>query len=81
MQEYAQINVLILLFPASIPEMEHEVVASAQPDSMMPIIRKKESDYLGMFEYRREDEQQILKALVYGKFKAKITTRSGLFKS
>jgi hypothetical protein len=34
---------------------------------MMPMIRKKESDFMGMFEYRRDQEQQILRSLVYGK--------------
>ena len=37
-------------------------------NSNMPtVIRKKEHDYLGMFEYKKEQEQQILKALIYGK--------------
>ena len=34
-----------------------------KPD--MPMIRKKEHDYLGMFEYKKEAEGQILKALIY----------------
>ena len=32
----------------------------------MPVIRKKEHDFLGMFEYKKEAEQQVLKALIYG---------------
>ena len=39
----------------------------AAEDSDMPVIRKKEHDYLGMFEYKKEQEQQVLKALIYGK--------------
>uniref|UniRef100_A0A0K2VG83 Myosin 5 [Tribolium castaneum] n=1 Tax=Lepeophtheirus salmonis TaxID=72036 RepID=A0A0K2VG83_LEPSM len=31
----------------------------------MPVIRKKEHDYLGMFEYKKEHEQTIMKALIY----------------
>lgn len=38
----------------------------AAEDSDMPVIRKKEHDYLGMFEYKKEQEQQVLKALIYG---------------
>ncbi len=30
------------------------------------VVRKKETDYLGMFEYKRDQEQQVLKALIYG---------------
>jgi hypothetical protein len=50
-----------------VPELEHEIAIPDQPESMMPVIRKKESDFLGMFEYKREQEQAILKALIYGK--------------
>ena len=46
--------------------MENEITIPDQPESMMPVIRKKESDYLGMYEYKREHEQAILKALIYG---------------
>lgn len=53
---------------ASVPEIEPEISVSDQPESMMPVIRKKESDHLGMFEYRRDQEQAILKSLIYGKF-------------
>lgn len=34
--------------------------------SNLPVVRKKERDYMGMFEYRKEDEQIIVKHLVYG---------------
>lgn len=33
----------------------------------LPEIRKKEQHYLGMFEYKQEQEQHVLKALIYGK--------------
>ena len=49
------------------PELEHEVNVPDQPESMMPVIRKKESDHIGMFEYKRDQEHAILKALIYGK--------------
>jgi len=32
-----------------------------------PVVRKKAHDFLGMFEYKQMQEQQILKALIYGK--------------
>ena len=31
----------------------------------MPVIRKKEHDYVGMFEYKGDQLQQVLKALIY----------------
>ncbi|XP_067003336.2 unconventional myosin-Va [Anabrus simplex] len=31
----------------------------------LPVVRKKEREYLGMFEYRREDEQVIVKHLIF----------------
>eukprot|EP00095_Tigriopus_kingsejongensis_P008891 maker-scaffold566_size135349-snap-gene-0.26 protein:Tk08891 transcript:maker-scaffold566_size135349-snap-gene-0.26-mRNA-1 annotation:"myosin va" len=34
-------------------------------ESNLPVIRKKEHDYLGLFEYKKENEQLILKALIY----------------
>jgi hypothetical protein len=34
--------------------------------SNLPVVRKKERDYMGMFEYRKEDEQIIVRHLVYG---------------
>jgi hypothetical protein len=49
--------------PDAIP-MEQDA-AVAESDNM-PVIRKKESDYLGMYEYKKEREQEILKALIYG---------------
>ena len=63
---------LLLLFSASVPEIEHEITIPDQPESMMPMIRKKESDFMGMFEYRRDQEQQILRSLIYGKQSKKI---------
>lgn len=32
----------------------------------LPVVRKKERDYMGMFEYRKEDEHIIVKHLVHG---------------
>lgn len=39
----------------------------AQDQSAMPIVRKKDREYLGMIEYRKEDEQIIVSRLVNGK--------------
>ena len=61
-----------LPFLATVPDVhaleDNDTVSDrAEADSNMPVIRKKEHDFLGMFEYRAEQEQQILKALIYGK--------------
>lgn len=37
--------------------------------SNMPAIRKKERDYEGMFEFRKEDINIIIRHLVIGEFK------------
>jgi len=37
-----------------------------QFDSLLPVVRKKPSDFFGMFEYKKEHESQILRALIYG---------------
>jgi hypothetical protein len=42
------------------------VVLPQDQRSNLPVVRKKERDYMGMFEYRKEDEQNIVKHLVYG---------------
>lgn len=33
----------------------------------MPVIRKKDREYMGMFEYDRREEGTIIKVLIYGK--------------
>lgn len=38
--------------------------------SNMPVIRKKERDYEGMFEFRKEDINVIIRHLVFGEFRA-----------
>lgn len=35
----------------------------------MPLIKHKEVEYLGMFEYKKEDEPIIIKNLIYGKYR------------
>ncbi|PSN35591.1 Unconventional myosin-Va [Blattella germanica] len=35
--------------------------------SNLPVVRKKERDYMGMFDYRKEDESIIVKHLIYEK--------------
>ncbi len=59
---------------AALPEVSPmDVVGDLDPMRMsngpsdMPMVRKKEHDFLGMFEYKKEQEQQVLKALIYGK--------------
>lgn len=40
----------------------------SEKDSTLPnVMMKKERNYQGMFEYRIEDEQLIIKHLIYGK--------------
>jgi len=46
------------------------IVSSTQDGSNMPAIRKKERDYEGMFEFRKEDINVIIRHLVIGKFLA-----------
>lgn len=41
---------------------------TADNGSNLPVIRKKERDYEGMFEFRREDINVIIRHLVIGKF-------------
>ena len=45
--------------------VEGAVEQGAVESELMPVIRKKDHDYLGIFEYRKEQEEQILKALIY----------------
>lgn len=41
---------------------------TVESGEVMPIIRKKEREYMGMFEYDRRDEMQIIKVLIYGMY-------------
>lgn len=34
----------------------------------MPLVKHKEVEYLGMFEYKKEDEPLIIKNLIYGMY-------------
>ena len=45
--------------------LEGAVEQGAVESELMPVIRKKDNDYFGIFEYRKEQEEQILKALIY----------------
>ncbi|XP_063875803.1 unconventional myosin-Va-like isoform X5 [Scylla paramamosain] len=40
-------------------------VNTTNEGEVLPIIRKKEREYMGMFEYDRRDEMQIIRVLVY----------------
>nr|XP_027236108.1 unconventional myosin-Va-like [Penaeus vannamei] len=40
-------------------------VAATTEGEAMPVIRKKERDYMGMFEYDRREEMQIIRVLIY----------------
>lgn len=41
---------------------------AVESGEVMPIIRKKEREYMGMFEYDRREEMQIIKVLIYGMY-------------
>ena len=43
-------------------------VNTTNEGEVLPIIRKKEREYMGMFEYDRRDEMQIIRVLVYGRY-------------
>ena len=45
---------------------EVETRQQLNSESNLPVIRKKEHDFLGMFKYEKEREPQVLKALIYG---------------
>ena len=51
--------------PRSTAELQAKRV---QDQSAMPVVRKKDREYLGMFEYRKEDEQIIVSRLINGVF-------------
>jgi len=44
--------------------------------STMPIIRKKERDYEGMFEFRKEDINVIIRHLVIGKLQLFLSSQT-----
>ncbi|KAL4712141.1 hypothetical protein ACJJTC_011002, partial [Scirpophaga incertulas] len=48
------------------------------PMEVAPVTRKKEREYLGMFEYRRQDEAAIIKKLISGHPKWRVTLLPGL---
>ena len=39
---------------------------------MSPVVLKKEHDYLGLFEYTIQQEDQIMRALIYGEYSTQI---------
>lgn len=46
------------------------IVSNTHADgNNMPAIRKKERDYEGMFEFRKEDINVVIRHLVIGKFR------------
>lgn len=47
---------------------------SGDNESSMPAIRKKERDYEGMFEFRKEDINVIIRHLIIGKISRHYTT-------
>jgi hypothetical protein len=38
-----------------------------EPTPPVPVMRKKERDYMGMFEYKSGDENLIIRRLIFGK--------------
>ena len=52
--------------PREMESMVHEN-NNEQVEQSIVIRMKDHDDYLGMFEYKKEAEQKIFKALIYGK--------------
>lgn len=50
--------------PSTVTTTSH---SSSDNGSIMPAIRKKERDYEGMFEFRKEDIGVVIRHLVIGK--------------
>lgn len=48
------------------PDSLKQAKTGTPEPSNLPMVRKKERDYMGMFEYRREDEAIIVRRLIYG---------------
>ena len=55
--------------PNDIPTNESDLgMYDGQVEQSIVIRMKDHTEYLGMFEYKKDNEQRIFKALVYGKF-------------
>lgn len=69
MREYKDFNFAV---PNSVDYANGCVVASGThgDGSHMPIVRKKERDYEGMFEFRKEDINLIIRHMVIGEFRS-----------
>ena len=50
-----------------IQEMSYHSRKGERSESI-PVVRKKDTNYLGMFEFNMGDEKQLVRSLVYGKF-------------
>jgi myosin-5 len=50
------------------PEVRETVHSSRRNErsESLPVVRKKETNYLGMFDFNMGDEKQIARNLVYG---------------
>lgn len=45
-----------------------EIVQTSRPRTeSIPVVRKKDTNYLGMFEFNMGDEKQLVRSLIYGK--------------
>ena len=49
------------------PVEDHGNMYDEQVEQSIVIRMKDHTEYLGMFEYKKDNEQRIFKALVYGK--------------
>lgn len=66
----SEIRVFNFAVPNAVENTNDSTVVSSTCDdgSNMPAIRKKERDYEGMFEFRKEDINIIIRHLVIGEF-------------
>ena len=52
--------------PETTPNTVAETASNYNKSEALPIVRKKETNYLGMFEFSIADEKQITRHLIYG---------------
>ncbi|XP_014666593.1 PREDICTED: unconventional myosin-Vb-like [Priapulus caudatus] len=49
----------------NLDEILQQDVQTGSPDANMPVVKHKEVEYMGMFEYRADDELHLMKSLIY----------------
>lgn len=70
-----------LIFTVGLEQSTDALDLSREASDNMPEIKHKEVEYLGMFEYKKEDEPLLIKTLIYGKFRIIYFFFNGTFPS